>query len=237
MTGCQQDAPVVEKKPAAVKPPPRKTPPTLVDNPFLTEGLNAEQLRKMEESKAIHADVKLGDPIEILAQTDHKIEGTDLVITFTQIKRDSRCPKGAKCIWKGEVKVEVAGRKGTEKPVKMELGEKPVDWSGYRFTMQDVLPYPTTDKPEATLPRLKLLVAKAQGEAEVQAVPGTEPVDPVELVQNTDTQAKKNWNQPKPKGPDSTVIGESKPTVKEGLPPLKQWVPTEADPAPTSDKP
>lgn len=244
LAGCQQEAPVAENpaapKPAAPKPAVRKTPPMMTDNPFLTDGLTAEQVRKMEESKAHFADISLGKPIEIMAQTDHKIEGTDLVVAFTQIKRDSRCPTGAQCVWKGEVKVEVTVRKGAGKPQKMELGEKPVDWNGYRLTMQDVLPHPSTDKPQASLPRLLLLVDKAQGKAQVQAVPGTEPTDDAELLQNTDTVAKKTWSQAKQPVPDSSVVGKTdEPTVKEGLPPPKQSEPAgvDAKPAPVSDKP
>lgn len=244
LAGCQQEAPVAENpaapKPAAPKPAVRKTPPMMTDNPFLTDGLTAEQVRKMEESKAHFADISLGKPIEIMAQTDHKIEGTDLVVAFTQVKRDSRCPTGAQCVWKGEVKVEVTARKGAGKPQKLEIGEKPVDWNGYRLTVQDVLPHPSTDKQQASLPRLLLLVDKAQGEAQVQAIPGTELPKEGEQSDNKQTPVKKIVAPPKPAGPDSSVIGKTgEPPVKEGLPPPKQGKPSNTDeaPAPASDKP
>ena len=159
--------------------------------PDLMSGLDAEQQKKMAASLALYADLELGKPIEIVAHTEHKIAGTDLTVEFVQVKRDSRCPPEVQCVWEGEVSVALVAKKNGKEET-LELGKMPVDWNGYRLTMQDVLPHPT-QPPVAAMPGLVRVVDKAQGAPPAQAVPGAAPTaklpDPLAATATADPEA------------------------------------------------
>lgn len=71
----------------------------------------------------------------------------DMIVHFTQVTEDSRCPKGVNCVWEGEAVAElVLGKMGTDtlaltyRPGREEaaLGRA----SGYSFRLLEVNPYP-----------------------------------------------------------------------------------------------
>lgn len=72
---------------------------------------------------------------------------TDMIVHFTQVTEDSRCPKGVNCVWEGEAVAElVLGKMGadtlalTYRPgrEKASVGRA----SGYSFRLIEVNPYP-----------------------------------------------------------------------------------------------
>lgn len=72
---------------------------------------------------------------------------SDMVVHFTQVTDDSRCPKGVNCVWEGEAVAElVLGKLGTDTLAltyrpgreKASVGRA----SGYSFRLLEVNPYP-----------------------------------------------------------------------------------------------
>ncbi len=71
----------------------------------------------------------------------------DMIVHFTQVTQDSRCPKGVNCIWEGEAIAElVIGKMGVDTLAltyqpgreKASVGRA----SGYSFRLLEVNPYP-----------------------------------------------------------------------------------------------
>ncbi|MBX2872476.1 MAG: hypothetical protein KTR30_10265 [Saprospiraceae bacterium] len=71
----------------------------------------------------------------------------DMIVHFTQVTQDSRCPTGVNCVWEGEAVAElVLGKMGadtlalTYRPgrEKASIGRA----SGYSFRLLEVKPYP-----------------------------------------------------------------------------------------------
>lgn len=76
-------------------------------------------------------------------------EDNNMVLHFSQVKEDSRCPTGVNCVWEGEVVTElILGKLGkdtldlTFRPgrEKASVGRS----MGYHFRLIEVNPYPTT---------------------------------------------------------------------------------------------
>lgn len=69
-------------------------------------------------------------------------------IAFTKVVSDSRCPKGANCIWEGEIKIELHVFTGNDTLRTIEIGSKQnsaevtVDEKDYVITMKRVQPEP-----------------------------------------------------------------------------------------------
>ena len=75
-------------------------------------------------------------------------EDNNMVLHFSQVKEDSRCPKGVNCVWEGEVVTElILGELGKDtldlifRPgrEKASVGRS----MGYHFRLIEVNPYPT----------------------------------------------------------------------------------------------
>ena len=86
-------------------------------------------------------------------------------VRFDEIKEDSRCPKYTNCIWEGQAIVNFILTGKTNKPLQLiareghpELAEKKVD--GYRYRLEEVLPYPEGKKINPNDYIVKLVVEK-----------------------------------------------------------------------------
>ena len=49
------------------------------------------------------------------------VQGASLVIQFLEVAGDSRCPKGAQCVWEGDATVRISVRRGTGPAEKQDL--------------------------------------------------------------------------------------------------------------------
>jgi hypothetical protein len=78
------------------------------------------------------------------------IAGEDLSITFVEVVSDSRCPKGATCIWAGEASclVELTSGGATVEKVLTQSGatSPDADEFGMYELMFDLMPYPELGK-------------------------------------------------------------------------------------------
>ncbi|WP_312765628.1 hypothetical protein [Epilithonimonas sp.] len=79
-----------------------------------------------------------------------KIPNSKISLEFRNIAEDSRCPVDVTCIWEGIAKVDVEGTVGNQK-TNFQVGtrdflqqnvSKSFSFSGYRFTLTDLKPYP-----------------------------------------------------------------------------------------------
>ncbi|WP_027382285.1 hypothetical protein [Epilithonimonas caeni] len=79
-----------------------------------------------------------------------KIPNSKISLEFLNIAEDSRCPVNVTCVWEGIAKVNVEGTDGNQK-TNFQVGtrdflpqnvSKSFSFSGYRFTLTDLKPYP-----------------------------------------------------------------------------------------------
>lgn len=79
-----------------------------------------------------------------------EVAGEDLSITFVEVVSDSRCPKGATCIWAGEASclVEITSGGATVEKVLTQSGatSPDADEFGVYELMFNLVPYPELGK-------------------------------------------------------------------------------------------
>ena len=91
------------------------------------------------------------------------IKNEAIKITFNKVLEDSRCPKGARCIWAGNAKVSLELEKSADKK-NIELnsfkGATSVEYQGCEIKFVNLAPYPDAHKPATGDPTVTLLVTK-----------------------------------------------------------------------------
>ena len=98
-----------------------------------------------------HSTEKLGVEFSLNIGQSTSVEGENLQIKFLGIIGDSRCPKGATCVWQGEVScaVEITYHESLHNVVLTQPGltDKPSSktFKEYEITFQ-VEPYPEVTK-------------------------------------------------------------------------------------------
>ena len=72
-----------------------------------------------------------------------------LKITFVSLVEDSRCPKGAQCVWAGnaKVRVKVTDARGRSETFEMNtnMGARGASFGSYAINLLDVTPRPATN--------------------------------------------------------------------------------------------
>lgn len=83
-----------------------------------------------------------------------------MLIKFTGIVEDNRCPKGVNCIWAGVAVASIEITDQTAKPISLNLAttdmeergyQKSASSNGYTFLLHNVSPYPTAEQPAPSL--------------------------------------------------------------------------------------
>ena len=104
---------------------------------------------------------KLGEAFDLKIGQAVSIKDEQLTIQFVNVPSDSRCPKGAMCIWAGNalVQIKVSNNLDTlntiANPSEMTSGV-------YTIRLLDLMPYPSIDTPKDTTSYVaKLLVTKS----------------------------------------------------------------------------
>ncbi|MFA7420874.1 MAG: hypothetical protein WCZ90_14420 [Melioribacteraceae bacterium] len=98
----------------------------------------------------------------ILKHGESAFLNDDLLITFSGVGADSRCPIDAICVWAGDAEVKLKLKKGgLEKEVVLHTGLTPtaIVFDGYEITLKNVLPArksTETVKPEQYVVELKI---------------------------------------------------------------------------------
>lgn len=89
----------------------------------------------------------------------------NLRVKFLDVVEDSRCPKGANCIWAGSVTVKLQVMLSGKPPKIIELstldGRETVEYEGFSVTLIRVLPYPQANEAfHESLYRVELEISK-----------------------------------------------------------------------------
>jgi hypothetical protein len=95
-------------------------------------------------------EVVLGQEFQLRPGDEAVISGENTSVKFIEVTEDSRCPKGANCIWEGRVvcllEITQNGEKSEYSIIETGANEQAErTLSGYRFTF-NVTPYPELEK-------------------------------------------------------------------------------------------
>jgi hypothetical protein len=94
---------------------------------------------------------KLGKEFSLTPGQSAAIDGENMQVKFVQVLEDSRCPRGARCVWAGQVRcaLEMVQGNVTQQVVLTQPGltDEYVEetYGGYRFAFK-VEPYPEANK-------------------------------------------------------------------------------------------
>ena len=72
-------------------------------------------------------------------------------VSFVKVLEDSRCPKGANCIWAGRARIQVMLEAKSGAAITVELAtiggdDQSVDMAGYRIHLVKLDPHPSAEK-------------------------------------------------------------------------------------------
>ena len=96
--------------------------------------------------------ISLGQEFNLPVGQSVTIQGENLVIKFESVIADSRCPRGAQCIWAGEaIATLIVTQSGydsatlvVQTPVLSEPPANLVSYRSYQFTLNSLEPRPVT---------------------------------------------------------------------------------------------
>ena len=107
---------------------------------------------------ATELTMNLNEPFALPAGESVQVTGSDLVLTFSHVVEDSRCPTMVSCFWAGRAVVEIEVQEGAAalqtitfdtNPAPTELRDT-VTVSGYTIHLQSLDPYP--EHPDNPIP-------------------------------------------------------------------------------------
>ncbi|MEI2274497.1 hypothetical protein OHD16_20280 [Sphingobacterium sp. ML3W] len=105
--------------------------------------------------KNVNAYGKESEGIDLFEGQQKLLKEYPLQIKFNRIVEESRCPEGVDCIWAGVAVAEIEITRKAAKPVILNLAttdmqtrgyQKSTNFSGYTIELQNVAPYPTTER-------------------------------------------------------------------------------------------
>ncbi len=76
------------------------------------------------------------------------VETGKLVVSFTQVSQDSRCPDGVQCVWAGDATVHLVANPGQSNSASADLhtntqgGPAQISINGYTVSLVSLSPYP-----------------------------------------------------------------------------------------------
>jgi hypothetical protein len=77
------------------------------------------------------------------------LQDADLLIRFVSVVKDSRCPKGVKCIWEGDAEVLIEVKKGRETELlnlhTSQRFKQEEMFESFRIKLTALTPYPEKD--------------------------------------------------------------------------------------------
>ena len=96
---------------------------------------------------AAASDADLGREFKIKYGEELTVEGQDWKVKFVSVN-DSRCEKGATCVWAGDAKILIGVRRAKAEEAQMELqlnGTQAEKYQQYKIRLVALDPYPRTD--------------------------------------------------------------------------------------------
>lgn len=113
---------------------------------------------------------ELNKPFELPISKIAQLKQTHFYLSWNSPPQDSRCPKDARCVWAGEVKVTLSVRKEAHtEMLSLSLPSKNTvtlsqKLGNFQLTLNDVFPYPGKPETNETL-RLSLTVSKSSNQS------------------------------------------------------------------------
>ena len=109
------------------------------------------------ENKEVTMMTSLNTDFMLKIGKEAAIQEEDLLIRFVSVNKDSRCPKGVKCIWEGDAEVLLEVRKGREEIKTFTLHtsqrfNQAELFGSFRIKLISLIPYPEKNmeiKPES----------------------------------------------------------------------------------------
>ena len=120
------------------------------------------------EAQPVHFD--LDQPFTLGGGQEATIRGENLLVRFTDVLEDSRCPKAVECFWTGQARVAVDVQPDGGEPTTVQFNTNPAPGqnvqvatvNGYAVALRALDPFPQTPDESIELEdyRVTLLVAK-----------------------------------------------------------------------------
>ena len=92
----------------------------------------------------------VGDTAFLELPLGRSADNGDIAVTFDAVTEDSRCPRGAQCVWAGNAAVRLTLERGDETEV-FVLGTavepRRASFGGYAIDLRDLAPYPASVEP------------------------------------------------------------------------------------------
>ncbi|AFY62010.1 hypothetical protein [Synechococcus sp. PCC 6312] len=122
-------------------------------NPVNGLGIMTQLLAKTRGA----ATGEFGQPLQIKQGETISLNSGQLKITFVGVVQDSRCPRGAQCVWAGQAVINLKLQDATQPmtPVNLTLDNEPQampEFPGYKINFSNLTPYPT--HPPITQPKI-----------------------------------------------------------------------------------
>lgn len=109
---------------------------------FLFLNCNQQELN-FSDSKPVLVELKYGESLSVNSKS--------LIIEFSKLEMESRCPEDVICVWEGEGIIELTTKFGNSEKKEIHLGTPKIETVviqgiPYQFTLVKLLPYPKSDK-------------------------------------------------------------------------------------------
>jgi hypothetical protein len=97
----------------------------------------------------VSSQAQNGGQVRVQISKEKPVAKSGLRLRFLDVMEDSRCPKGANCIWAGNAKIKVQINKSGGQPKIFELNtgmeKQSVIVDGYEVKLAELTPYPKAD--------------------------------------------------------------------------------------------
>lgn len=102
-----------------------------------------QQEVNISDSKPVVVELKYGESLYV--------DSKNIIVEFSKLVMESRCPEDVNCIWEGEGVIELTAKYGLDEKKEIHLGTPKIETITiqgipYQFTLIKLMPYPRTDK-------------------------------------------------------------------------------------------
>jgi len=109
---------------------------------FLFLSCNQQEVN-FSDLKPVVVELKYGESLYV--------DSKNIIVEFSKLEMESRCPEDVICIWEGEGVIELTVKYGSDEKKEIHLGTPKIETITiqgipYQFTLIKLFPYPRTDK-------------------------------------------------------------------------------------------
>jgi hypothetical protein len=103
------------------------------------------------DSEGETVQVQKGSEFDLMTGETARISGSFVSITFTRVRKDSRCPADVQCVWQGNAVVQLALRhaNGPVTDTALSVNQEPrsMRYENFFVTVRNLMPARRTDHP------------------------------------------------------------------------------------------